>query len=358
MTKLSILGAGSWGSALAMLAAENEHNVTLWTHKTSHAQNMQTSRQNPDYLKQLVFPDSIKITSDLGEAVRDADVIAFVLPTRAIRQVATELAGLNGFTSRNHLPIIMHASKGLEQGSHYRISEVLLDVLGDIFPDKELPIVALSGPSHAEEVVNHDITAITAASSNLQAAQTIQDIFTNHYFRVYTNKDIVGVELGGALKNIIALGAGILAGLSYGDNAKAALITRGLAEITRLGRRMGADPMTYLGLSGVGDLVVTATSPHSRNWQAGYQIGQGKSPQAVEADMNMVVEGMATTLACYEIAQELEVDMPITRAIYQVIAQGQAVDQVINDLMQRDKKGEIYFAQSQIDQGFIHDKEY
>ncbi len=200
--------------------------------------------------------------------------------------------------------------------------------------------MVLSGPSHAEEVAKRDITTITAASSSETASQAVQRIFSNNYFRVYTNSDVVGVELGAALKNIIAVGAGALVGLGYGDNAKAALITRGLAEISRLGMAFGADPLTFIGLSGVGDLIVTATSVHSRNWRAGNLIGKGLPLEEILENMGMVVEGVATTKAAYELAQEKGIDMPITAAIYRVLFENARVDEVVEELMLRDRKAE------------------
>lgn len=339
MTKIAVLGAGSWGSALAMVLAENGHNVRLWTHDAQHAQELQQTRQNPKYLKDFTLPETIQVTADLSQAVVEAEMINFVIPTKAMRSVAQAVRETLGEIPFTQWPIVMHASKGIEQGTYLRISELLQEALG---VDDTVPMVVLSGPSHAEEVARHDITAITAASQNDQAAHAVQSAFMNDYFRVYTNADIVGVEWGGALKNIIAIGAGILAGLGFGDNAKAALVTRGLAEITRLGIQLGAEPLTFMGLSGVGDLIVTTTSVHSRNWRAGYQMGQGKAIDQIEADMGMVVEGMSTTIACYDIAQQRGVEMPITQAIYRIIKENADPSEEIKALMQRDKKAEIY----------------
>lgn len=344
MPQLTILGAGSWGSALAMVLAENGHEVTLWSHNEYHAQMMQETRQNTRYLEQLTFPENVTITADLATAVRDAALINFVVPTKAIRQVAQQIKPYLKDKRTDEWPIIMHSSKGLEQKTYLRISEVLTEELN---LTEEHPVVVLSGPSHAEEVANHDVTAITAASQSLEAAERVQQYFMTDDFRVYTNRDVIGVETGGALKNIIALGAGILAGTGYGDNAKAALVTRGLAEISRLGIAVGADPLTFMGLSGVGDLIVTATSSHSRNWRAGYQIGQGAPIDTVEEQMGMVVEGMATTIAGYEVAQKLHVEMPITTAIYEVITEQTTPQAAIQQLMRRDKKGEVHFTDLQ-----------
>ena len=231
----------------------------------------------------------------------------------------------------------MHASKGLEQGTHERISTIL---------EEEIPlklrseIVVVSGPSHAEETIVRDLTLITAASKRLEDAKYVQALFSNDYFRLYTNDDVIGVETAAALKNVIAVGAGALHGLGFGDNAKAAIITRGLAEITRLGVAMGANPMTYIGLSGVGDLIVTGTSIHSRNWRAGDALGRGEKIADIEANMGMVIEGVSTTKVAYELAQMLKIDMPIVNAIYHVIYEGAEIKDSIIQLMRREGRPE------------------
>ncbi|GAJ25898.1 glycerol-3-phosphate dehydrogenase [Liquorilactobacillus sucicola DSM 21376 = JCM 15457] len=225
----------------------------------------------------------------------------------------------------------------MELGTHKRISEIIGE---EIAEENREGIVALSGPSHAEEVAKRDITLVTAASTELKSAKNVQRMFMNNYFRVYTNTDIIGVELGAAFKNIIALGAGALHGLGYGDDAKAALMTRGLAEIARLGIALGADPMTFIGLSGVGDLIVTCTSVHSRNWRAGDQLGRGEELQNVIENMGMVIEGLSTTKAAYELALQKKIDMPITTAIYQVLYEGKNIKRAISDLMQREGRSE------------------
>ncbi|AMB99433.1 glycerol-3-phosphate dehydrogenase [Aerococcus urinaehominis] len=340
--RVSILGAGSWGTALASVLAKNKQEVLLWSRDQGQIERIRATGKNADYLADYVLPANIQLSADLAAAVDFADIICFVVPTKAIRTLASQVANLlKDRTSDRSVPVIMHASKGLEQGSHLRISQVLADSLAGL---DYRGVVVLSGPSHAEEVVREDITAITAASQDDEAARLIQTLFSNDFFRVYTNTDVIGVELGGALKNIIALGAGALVGLGYGDNAKAALVTRGLAEISRLGVAMGADPLTFAGLSGVGDLVVTATSPHSRNWQAGRAIAQGQAVKEVEGGSRMVVEGISTAIAANELAAELEIDMPITQAIYDVVYLEKPIRQVINNLMRRKGKGEVSMA--------------
>lgn len=340
--RVSVLGAGSWGTALATVLIENGHDVVLWSCEEEQIEEMRKTGRNAPFLPDHILPQTLILTSDLSKAVAHGDIICFVVPTNATREVAKAVMPLlNKRGKARPAPIIMHASKGLEQKTHLRVSQILAEVLAEA---NYHSIVALSGPSHAEEVVKHDLTAITAASENLEAAKIVQEVFMNDYFRVYTNSDIIGVEFGGALKNIIALGAGVLHGMGMGDNAKAGLITRGLVEITRLGAAFGADPLTFTGLSGVGDLIVTCTSPHSRNWRAGDQIGRGIPIATVEKNMGMVVEGIATTNAAYELAKEKNIEMPITEAIYAVIYEGESPKEAIMQLMQRERKGETQFS--------------
>jgi len=331
-SKLAVLGAGSWGSALASVLHENGHDVSIWTRDETQQNEINTSHTNKHYLPDFKFPDEIRATTDLAKVVKDVEAIVVVIPTSGIRDLAQRL---NKLLDRK--VTVIHASKGLERDTHKRISTILEEELSSNWVNG---IVALSGPSHAEEVINRDLTTITAASVDTDSARYVQKLFINDYFRVYTNTDIIGVEIGAALKNIIAIGAGIIAGLGFGDNAKAGLVTRGLAEISRLGVEMGADPLTFMGLSGVGDLIVTCTSPHSRNWRAGYQLGQGQAIQSVLENMGMVVEGVSTTQAAFELAKEHGIEMPITEAIYDVLYKDAEVKYVILNLMQREGKAE------------------
>lgn len=329
---VTVFGLGSWGTALAQVLAENGHQVLMWGRDQKHVTELSSTYINQRYLPNILLSDHIQFTSDLKQAVMFSDIFIFVMPTQAIRQVARLINPL--LTEQVHL---VHASKGLELGTSLRISEILSE---EIDAKYRYPISVLSGPSHAEEVVRHDITTITVASSDLEEAKFIQSLFSNHYFRVYTNSDVIGVELGAAFKNVIALGAGALAGLGYGDNAKAAIITRGLAEISRLGIAMGADPLTFIGLSGVGDLVVTATSQHSRNFKAGYALGQGKSLEDIQKNMGMVIEGVGTTQSAYDLAKIWDIEMPITEAIYRVIYDNAPIQTVAEELMKRSYKSE------------------
>lgn len=333
--KVAVLGPGSWGTALAQVLAENGHVVHIWGNNKAQIDEINTYHTNKNYLPDLVIPKAIIGEQSLEKCIEEADAVLFVVPTKAIRAVARE------FTEKcKNQPLIIHASKGLEQGSHKRISEVLFE---EIPEEKRRGIVVLSGPSHAEEVAVHDITTITAASELISEATYVQRLFMNDYFRIYTNDDVIGVETGAALKNIIALGAGAIHGLGFGDNAKAAIMTRGLAEISRLGVAMGANPLTFIGLSGVGDLIVTCTSIHSRNWRAGNLLGKGHSLDEVLENMGMIVEGVSTTKAAYELSQQLDVEMPITETIYGVLYEGKAIETAAKEIMLRDGKVENEF---------------
>lgn len=334
MTKktIAILGPGSWGTALAQVLNDNGHTVRIWGNIPEQIDEINQSHTNKHYFPDITLDKGIIAYHDLKEALDGCDAILFVVPTKVTRLVAKQVADV-----LDHKVLVMHASKGLEPVTHARISTILEEELS---PDLRSEIVVISGPSHAEETIIRDLTLISAASKDLEAAITVQTLFNNTYFRIYTNSDVIGVETAGALKNIIAVGAGILHGMGYGDNAKAAIITRGLAEITRLGVKMGAAPMTYSGLAGVGDLIVTGTSPHSRNWRAGEAIGRGEKLQTIEANMGMVIEGLSTAKVAYELAQQLDVYMPITSAIYHVIYQGGDLTSTLNTLMSNDIKQE------------------
>ena len=323
--RIAVVGPGSWGTALSQVLNDNGHEVRIWGNIAEQIDEINNQHTNKRYFKDVVLSEEIKAYHDLKDALENVDAVLFVVPTKVTRLVAKQVAQ------------IMHASKGLEPNSHQRISTILEE---EIPADLRSEIVVVSGPSHAEETIVRDITLITAASKDLETAKYVQELFSNHYFRLYTNTDVVGVETAGALKNIIAVGAGALHGLGYGDNAKAAIITRGLAEITRLGVKLGASPLTYSGLSGVGDLIVTGTSVHSRNWRAGDALGRGEKLADIEANMGMVIEGISTTKAAYELAQELGVYMPITQAIYKVIYDGHDIKDAIHDMMSNEFKAE------------------
>lgn len=333
MKKVSIIGAGSWGTAIAFVLAENGHDCLLWARRDVQSEEINNNHKNSAYLPDISLPDNLKATSNLNEAISHGEIIIIAVPTKAIRPVCSEI---NEMISEPKL--FVHVSKGIEPDSLKRISEMITE---EISSSNLKDIVALSGPSHAEEVVQHQPTTVTAASENVEFAEEVQDLFMNKYFRVYTNPDLTGVEIGAALKNIIALAAGITDGLGYGDNAKAALITRGLAEISRLGVKMGANPLTFSGLTGLGDLIVTCTSVHSRNWKAGHMLGQGSSLEEVTAGMGMVIEGVRTTKAAHQLADKYDVSMPLTEALYTVLFEGAQPKQAVDQLMNRMKKQEV-----------------
>lgn len=334
--KIAVLGAGSWGSVLANLLVGNNEEVMLWSRDSEQVVTMNRWHINPQYMKDFKYSPDLKATDDMEEAVRDAEYILMVIPTKGLREVAGNLNKI--LVKLDQKPLLIHATKGLEQETYKRPSQMLAE---EIDEDHRQDIVVLSGPSHAEDVAIQDMTAVTAACANLTAAERVQKLFSNNFFRVYTNDDVIGAEFGGALKNIIAIGAGALQGLGYKDNARAALITRGLAEIRRLGVAFGANPFTFIGLSGVGDLVVTATSKNSRNWRAGYQLGQGRQLEDVISNMGMVIEGIYTAKAAYELAQKRNVKMPITEALYRVLYEGEDIETTITNLMSRKTTSEM-----------------
>ena len=326
---ITLLGGGSWGTALAKLLSENGHKVTVWLRDENQCQTLRTERVNKKYLPKVQIPENIVFTSDINKAVKDARILLLVTPTQMIRKVLKQIK-----EEYKRDKIIINASKGIEIGT--------MDLVSDIVNEetKNCTFAVLSGPSHAEEVGLSMPTAITIACENKDVAEEIQDMFMSTYFRVYTNEDVIGAELGGSLKNIIALGAGISDGIGYGDNAKAALMNRGIVEIARLGIAMGADVHTFYGLSGIGDLIVTCTSKHSRNWNAGYLIGQGLTKDEAIKKIGMVVEGIPTTYAAYALSKKLKVDMPIVDAMYDVLENNADVKETVNKLMLRDKKEE------------------
>ena len=332
MEKVTVLGAGSWGTALAVVLAENGHDTLLWTHRADQATEINEQHTNKKYLSETILPSNLAATSDLQLAANHGDTLVVAVPTKAIREVC---GNLNDLLTTSKL--FVHVSKGIEPDSLLRISELIKETVN---PALLSDIVVLSGPSHAEEVVLQHPTTVTAACENLQAAEKVQDLFMSQYFRVYTNDDVIGVEIGGALKNVIALAAGITDGLQYGDNAKAALITRGLAEISRLGVKMGGQPATFAGLSGMGDLIVTCTSVHSRNWRAGNMLGKGMKLAEVLENMGMVVEGVRTTKAAHQLAEKYNVPMPITEQLYELLFADKTPKDAVDSLMIRDKKSE------------------
>lgn len=332
MSKVTVLGAGSWGTALAIVLADNGHEVRLWARRAEQIEEINSKHTNERYLPNVNLPKNIIGYTDLAAAVQDTDAIVIVVPTKAMRETVANLAKV-----LQKKVMIIHASKGIEPQTSKRISEIIEDELPKSL---RTPVVVLSGPSHAEEVSLRLPTTVTVSSTDISVAEDAQDLFMNQHFRVYTTPDIIGVEIGGALKNIIALGVGLISGRKLGDNAKAAFMTRGLAEIARLGIKMGANPLTFSGLSCLGDLIVTCTSIHSRNWRAGQLLGQGKSLDEVLSEMGMVVEGVRTTKAAYELSEKEGVEMPIIKQLYAVLFEDKKPEQALEELMERGKKHE------------------
>ncbi|MDZ7260827.1 MAG: NAD(P)H-dependent glycerol-3-phosphate dehydrogenase [candidate division KSB1 bacterium] len=331
--KIGILGAGGWGTALAILLHSNQHQVTLWEYRQKAAQRLAAERINQEFLPGVVIPEGVIITSDLEQAKTNKDILVIVVPSHVVRSVGTQIGSLREAPET----IVVSATKGIENDTLLRMSQVLLETIDGL---KAENLVALSGPSHAEEVSRRIPTAVVAASVNLDAAKKVQQAFMNAEFRVYTNPDIIGVELGGALKNIIAIAAGICDGAGFGDNTKAALQPRGLVEMVRLGTKMGADPLTFAGLSGMGDLIVTCMSRHSRNRYVGEQVGKGRPLPEVLSEMVMVAEGVKTTQSAYELSKKYQVEMPITEQVYKILFEGKNPRDAMYELMMRDAKPE------------------
>lgn len=330
--KVAVLGAGSWGTALATLFTRNGCETTLWARRVDVAQEITLHHTNQRYLPDAELPPKLMATSELRESVNGAALIVFAVPSSSLSDVAR---AARPYIAQSTL--LAHAVKGFDLPTQRRMSEVLRDEFPDVWPN----VCVISGPSHAEEVMKHLPTTLVVASPKRTPAERLQDALMGQFMRVYTNPDVVGCELGGSLKNIIALGVGITDGLGFGDNAKAALMTRGLAEIARLGMQMGASPLTFSGLSGIGDLIVTCTSLHSRNFRAGRLLGQGKTLEETLAQIGMVVEGVTTTKATLTLAKRLGIEMPITKEIHGVLFEGKAPQEAVEDLMGRARGREI-----------------
>lgn len=329
MKKVGVIGAGSWGTALAITLSGKGHQVNIWDINPDHVQAMKADRENVKYLPDIKFNDNLHVVDTIGAAIEGADVVLFSAPAQFFRGALD-----SAMPYLKPEMILVNVAKGIEQKTLKRMSEIAAEKL------PEAKYVVLSGPSHAEEVGREMPTTVAVASTDLKLAEEVQEIFMTERFRVYTTDDVIGVELGGSLKNIIALGAGISDGMGFGDNAKAALMTRGLAETKRLGIKLGADPATFAGLTGVGDLIVTCTSMHSRNRRCGIMIGEGMDPKEATEKVGMVVEGMFTTESAYDLAVREGVDMPITTALYNVINGKISARDALEMLMGRERRHE------------------
>ncbi len=330
--KVSVLGAGGWGTTLAILLHNNGHNVTLWEYKRNYAKSLAKNRENKTYLPGFKIPNEIQITYSLEDACENQYMIVIAVPTQFIRGVLDKLKSINYGDA-----VFVSVSKGIENDTLLTVSQIIKDDLKDIDESK---IGVLSGPSHAEEVVKKIPTAVVAASTSEETAKKIQVAFMTSYFRVYSSTDIIGVELGGALKNVIAIGAGIIDGAGFGDNTKAAIMTRGIAEISKMGIAIGAAPETFAGLSGMGDLIVTCMSRHSRNRFVGEQIGKGKKLKDILKSMEMVAEGVRTCKSVYELSRKFQIETPIVDAVYSILYLEKDPFNVTYDLMTREMKSE------------------
>ena len=332
--KIAVLGGGSWGTALAVLLESRGQDVSVWEFFPERAEAMKKARENKAMLPGIEIPESIAITSDMAEVLPGSDVVLVVVPSHVLRDTVAQAAGLMKGTEK-----VVIATKGVEQGSLKRMSEIVEEE-GDIPPER---IAVLVGPSHAEEVARELPTAIVSSSLSEETAQYVQQHFATPMFRVYTNTDIVGVEIGVAVKNVIAIAAGITDGLGFGDNTKGALLTRGLAEITRLGVKMGARQQTFAGLAGIGDLITTCTSKHSRNRFVGQELGKGRKLKEILEGMVMIAEGVRTTKSAVGLSEKYEVEMPISEEVNRILFEDKSPKEAIKDLMLRSPKPEVWW---------------
>ena len=330
MAKIGVIGAGSWGTALAWLLTNNGHEVALWSHREEDARLLQKERENKSKLPGVIFQENLQVTGDLKSAVEDKEVLVLAVPSPAVRSTSQKM---KSYIRKNQL--IVNVAKGVEAESLLTMSQMIEQVI------PQANVAVLSGPSHAEEVGKGLPTTCVIGAKEKQTAEYLQEIFMSSVFRVYTSPDILGIELGAALKNVIALAAGVADGMGYGDNTKAALITRGIAEISRLGIAMGARAETFFGLSGIGDLIVTCASVHSRNRKAGYLMGKGYTMQEAMDEVKMVVEGVHSAKAALSLSEKYNVEMPIIMEVNKVLFENKKAADAVNELMLRMKKDEI-----------------
>jgi glycerol-3-phosphate dehydrogenase (NAD(P)+) len=333
MSRVGVIGGGSWGTALANLLADNGHRVRLWVRDPALARTLERERRNPIYLPGIWVSDQVIPGSDLATAVGDAEVLVSAVPSHATREVMERVAG-----SLDPEALVVSTSKGIENETLARMTEILAKVLPAGAGER---MAVLSGPSFAIEVARGYPTAVTAAATDIAVAERTRDLFANPRFRVYTSTDVVGVELGGAVKNIVAIAAGICDGLRYGHNARAALITRGIAEIARLGVALGGEPLTFMGLAGLGDLILTCTTDLSRNRTVGLRVGAGETLEEIQADMRMVAEGVRTTRSVRDLARRHDVEMPITEEVHSMLYEDKDPRISVEDLMTREFKPEF-----------------
>ena len=332
MAKISVIGSGGWGIALTILLHKNGHDLTIWSFDKKEAEELKITRENKTKLPNILLPEDIKVTNDLKEAVDDKNILILAVPSKAIRSVSKSLKDI---IKDNQ--IIVNVAKGLEEDT----LKTMTDIIEEELKEKNPQVAVLSGPSHAEEVGKGIPTTCVVSAHNKELTLYLQNIFMNPSFRVYTSPDMIGVEIGGALKNVIALAAGIADGLNYGDNTKAALITRGIKEISTLGVAMGGEQSTFYGLTGLGDLIVTCASMHSRNRRAGILLGQGKTLDEAVKEVNMVVEGVYSAKSALMAAKKYNVEIPIIEQVNAVLFENKNAAEAVDELMIRDKKLEI-----------------
>ena len=332
--KVSVLGAGSWGTTLAVHLCNNGHDVTLWEINNNQVIKLKNYRENKLFLPGIMLPEGLNVINDISLTVADSELMVFAVPSHFMRETAIKI---NQYWSDSQNLTVVSVSKGLELKTHKRISQILLEELTGLSEDN---FCALSGPSHAEEVSRGVPTALVAASHSPATAKLVQDLFFSSKLRVYVGDDVIGNELGGSLKNTIAIAAGIVDGADFGDNTKAALMTRALVEMSRMGVALGAKIETFQGLAGMGDMIVTCLSRHSRNRHVGEEIGKGKSLEEVLDEMTMVAEGVNTTKAIRELSEELNIEMPISDQVYKVLFENKSPRTAVEDLMMRDPKSE------------------
>ena len=328
--RIGVVGAGSWGTTLADMLARQAHDVRIWARELEVVASINDHHANDVFLPASPLEPALRASSDVAEVAGEADMLVSAAPTHAVRAVMTKVAP----HAARKKPTVVTVSKGLEPGTLDTMAEVLEETLPGC------PVVVLSGPSFAQEVYRRQPTAVVAASNDVRAAEMAQQAFSNPYFRVYTSRDVVGVELGGALKNVIAIAAGILEGLGLGHNSQAGLITRGLAEIARLGEALGAEAATFAGLAGMGDLLLTATGPLSRNRSLGVELGRGRSLEAIQAERRSVAEGVGTARSAVELGKRAGVELPISSQVAQILFDGKAPQKALKDLMERELKAE------------------
>ena len=330
--RIAVLGAGGWGTTLSILLHRNGHKVTLWEYNPEYADTLREYRENFYFLPKIKIPNAIEISNDAEKSVYKKDIVLITTPTQFIRESLKSLSQVNLKDK-----IIISASKGIEMNTHFLVSEIIEDVFRKI---NRKTISCLSGPSHAEEVSRNIPTAVVAASEDINTAKKIQRVFSNNHLRVYTTKDLRGTEIGGALKNVIALAAGMAEGAGFGDNTKAAIMTRGMSEIMRLGLKLGAKMETFFGLSGIGDLIVTCDSKHSRNRYVGEQIGKGRTLAAILKEMKMVAEGVSTTKSAFELSRKCKTELPIVNEVYSILFSNKNPKKSTLELMTRSLKEE------------------